>query len=297
MRYHIPSLVCLVLLSSHPQAGEASPAKQHLLLPGFTIRELPVGLTSLNNVEYAPDGRLFAGGYDGRFHLLRDRDGDGLEEQVTTFSPTPTPDYPLGMVVHEGALYTVLTDQVVRFRDGDGDGVPEMRETVVKGFDDPELAKAPYLNHRRVDSSLAIAIGPDGALYVTMGNAGHDNPYWRDKEGVHHYATGRRRGCLLRFPRNGDGTYGPPAQLNSGLRYVMSLQFDRHGELFGSDQEGATWVPNGNPFDELLHLEAGRHYGFPPRHPGLLPDVIDEPSVFDYGPQHQSTCGFRFNGP
>jgi hypothetical protein len=45
-----------------------------MLVPGFTVRELPVKLTSLNNIEYAPDGPLFAGGYDGRFHLLRDTD-------------------------------------------------------------------------------------------------------------------------------------------------------------------------------------------------------------------------------
>ena len=25
--------------------------------------------------------------------------------------------------------------------------------------------------------------------------------------------------------------------------------------------------------------------------------MIDEPSVFDYGPQHQSTCGLNFNEP
>src|SRR5207244_12989545 len=61
--------------------------------------------------------------------------------------------------------------------------------------------------------------------------------------------------------------------------------------------EGATWLPNGNPFDELLHIQPGRHYGFPPRHPTYLPDVIDEPSVFDYRPQHQSTCGLAFNEP
>ena len=65
--------------------------------------------------------------------------------------------------------------------------------------------------------------------------------------------------------------------------------------MFVSEQEGATWLPNGNPFDELLHIEPGRHYGFPPRHPKWLPEVIDEPSVFDYGPQHQSTCGLVFN--
>src|SRR4029078_5734055 len=40
-----------------------------------------------------------------------------------------------------------------------------------------------------------------------------------------------------------------------------------------------------------------RPAGFPPRHPRHLPDVIDEPSTFDYGPQHQSTCGFCFNEP
>jgi putative heme-binding domain-containing protein len=109
---------------------------------------------------------------------------------------------------------------------------------------------------------------------------------------VNHYATGKRRGCLLRITPD-----GKVEQLASGLRYVMSLQWNRHGDLFATDQEGATWVPNGNPLDELLHLQTGRHYGFPPRHPVHLPDVIDEPSVWDFAPQHQSTCGFRFNGP
>ena len=127
-----------------------------------------------------------------------------------------------------------------------------------------------------------------------MGNAGYNNAYWHDKQGVAHYSPGKRRGCLLRISPD-----GKIEQLNSGLRYIMSLQFNKHGDLFGTDQEGATWVPNGNPLDELLHIDlaGGRHYGFPPRHPRWLPDVVDEPSVFDYGPQHESTCGFRFNGP
>jgi putative heme-binding domain-containing protein len=263
-----------------------------MLLPGFTVRELPVRLTSLNNIEYSADGRLFAGGYDGRFHVLRDLDGDGLEEHVDTFSPQESANYPLGMALKDGDLYAVLTDEVIRWRDTDGDGIPDQRTTVLKGFDDPALVAAPYLNHRRVDSSMAIAFGPDGAMYLTMGNAGYNNAYWQDKQGVAHYSTDRRRGCLLRI-----GADGRVEQLSSGLRYIMSLQFNRHGDLFGTDQEGATWVPNGNPFDELLHLQAGRHYGFPPRHPRWLPGVIDEPSVWDFEPQHQSTCGFRFNGP
>lgn len=275
-----------------PFANTVAPGIQ-MLVPGFTVRELPVKLTSLNNIEYAPDGRVFAGGYDGRFHLLRDTDGDGLEDKVDTFSPEASANYPLGMAVRNGEPYAVLTDEIVRWRDTNGDGIPDQRETVVKGFDDPELANAPYLNHRRVDSSMSLAFGPGGEMYVTMGNAGYNNAYWHDKAGVAHYSPEKRRGCLLRISPDGKKV----EQLASGLRYIMSLQFNNKGDLFGTDQEGATWVPNGNPLDELLHIEKGRHYGFPPRHPRWLPDVIDEPSVYDFPPQHESTCGFRFNGP
>lgn len=273
-----------------------------MLMPGFIVRELPVQLTSLNNIEYAPDGRLFAGGYDGRFHLLRDTDGDGLEDKVDTFEPQDGPNYPLGMVVRDGDPCVVLTDEIVRYRDTNGDGIPDKRETIAKGFDDPELVAAKYLSHRRVDSSMALACGPDGAWYVTMGDAGYNNPYWHDgfrkgpgepkQEGQPRYSTTQRRGCLLRITPD-----GKVEQLNSGLRYIMSLQFNKHGDLFASEQEGATWCPNGNPFDELLHLQPGRHYGFPPRHPTFLPNVADEPSVWDYAPQHESACGFRFNTP
>lgn len=284
-----PRLLCLLLPIVVPAA---EPIPVQMLSGGFTVRELPVQLTSVNNVEYASDGRLYAAGYDGRLHLLRDLDGDGLEESVTTIWEKTGPNYPLGMAVREGAPYLVLSNEVVRFIDTDHDGVPDRREVFAKDFDLPELARAPYLLHRRVDNAMAIAFGPDGALYITMGNAGYNNAYWTDKAGVNHYSPSQRRGCLLRITSD-----GKVEQVASGLRYIMSLQWNRAGDLFGTDQEGATWSPNGNPFDELLHLQAGRHYGFPPRHPKHLPDVIDEPSVWDYAPQHQSTCGFRFNGP
>ena len=190
MKQHLTALaVCAVWLHA-VHAAESIPEKQseqpsdstrdrmpRMLLPGFTVRELPVKLTSLNNVEYAADGRLVAGGYDGRFHLLRDSDGDGLKERVDTFWPHTSANYPVGIVVRDGDPHFMLADEIVRFRDTDGNLIPDKRETVVKGFDDPELAAAPYLLHRRVDGAMAIAPGPDGAWYVSMGNAGPTNGY------------------------------------------------------------------------------------------------------------------------
>ena len=43
----------------------------------------------------------------------------------------------------------------------------------------------------------------------------------------------------------------------TGVRFTVCLAFNAAGDLFCTDQEGATWLPNGNPFDELLHIQPG----------------------------------------
>jgi glucose/arabinose dehydrogenase len=37
----------------------------------------------------------------------------------------------------------------------------------------------------------------------------------------------------------------------TGIRFSVGLQFNREGDLFATDQEGATWCPGGNPVDEF----------------------------------------------
>ena len=46
------------------------PPPVQVLVPGFTVEQLPVDLTNINNVKYRPDGKLVALGYNGDIWLL-----------------------------------------------------------------------------------------------------------------------------------------------------------------------------------------------------------------------------------
>src|SRR3989442_1499106 len=77
----------------------------HMLVPGFTVRELPVRLSNLNNLRFARDGRLFALAYDGRVHILRDTDGDGLEDRDDLYWDKTTISVPVGMALAPEGVY------------------------------------------------------------------------------------------------------------------------------------------------------------------------------------------------
>src|SRR4029079_3866412 len=141
--------------------------------------------------------------------------------------------------------------------------------------------------------ALGVAIAPDGSIFFGLGCTNFASAYLTDDRGQGHYDLASERGTILRV--------APDLKSReifcTGIRFPVGMAFNASGDLFCTDQEGATWLSNGNPRDELLHIQQGRHYGFPPRHPKHLPEVIDEPSTFDYAPQHQSTCGLLFNEP
>ena len=42
----------------HPLRSVADAPPVQMLVPGFTVRQLPVDLTNINNVKYRPDGKL-----------------------------------------------------------------------------------------------------------------------------------------------------------------------------------------------------------------------------------------------
>lgn len=268
-----------------------TPPALEMILPGFVVRSLPVDLPNLVNLQYRHDGALVALGYNGNIWLLRDTDGDGLEDETALFwEGKGKVTAPIGMDLapagspHGDAVFFACKGKVMMVTDRDGDGLAEEEKVLAEGW--PQARAG-------VDAASLCYDQKDGSIYFGLGVRWYDNAYEIDGNGVAHNDLTSERGAILRIAPD----FKSREKICSGVRWPIGLRFNAEGDLFCTDQEGATWLPNGNPFDELLMIEKGRHYGFPPRHPKHLPDVIDEPSVFDYGPQHQSTCGMRFNLP
>lgn len=268
-----------------------NPPPVQMMVPGFETRELPIELPNINNVRYRPDGTLVAMAYNGNIYLLSDSDGDGLEDRADLFwENTGRVIAPIGMALTppgysrgQGA-FMATKNECLLVVDTDGDDRADEEIVVATGWQN---------SFHNVDA-LGVAVDPrDESIYFGIGTANFVDPFQRDAAGQAHYDIAGERGAILKVTPD----FSTREVFSTGIRFPVGLAFNHHGDLFCTDQEGATWVPNGNPFDELLHLQKGRHYGFPARHPKFLPNVIDEPSTYDYGPQHQSTCGLIFNEP
>ena len=278
---------------AHTLVPVKDPPPVQMFVPGFTVRELPLQLTNIDCLRYRPDGTLVAGAYNGKIWLLRDTDGDGIEDKAELFWESDDLKGVIGMALTlpgdargEG-VFVATQGRILFIVDKDRDGHGDEQRVVASGWEKQVVGGGGGI----VDA-LGLTMDREGNLFFGLGTSAYSNAYLLDpKTGASAYRLASERGTMQRVSAD----FSKRETVCTGIRYPVGAAFNALGDLFVSEQEGATWLPNGNPFDELLHIQPGRHYGFPPRHPKWLPDVIDEPSVFDYGPQHQSTCGLAFN--
>ncbi|MFT4280084.1 PQQ-dependent sugar dehydrogenase [Microbacterium sp.] len=117
-------------------------------------------------------------------------------------------------------------------------------------LDDP-VTIVEGLPFARTHNAGRIAIGPDGKLYVPVGDAGN-RPAAQNPE--------RRNGKILRLELDGsvpddNPTPGSPVY-SLGHRNVQGLAWDGEGRLWASEFGQNTW-------DELNLIEPGGNYGWP----------------------------------
>jgi hypothetical protein len=158
---------------------------------------MPLKLKNLNNLVYAPDGRLFAFGYNGNVYQLSDTDGDGLEDNSTVFFDNSRGELPatIGMTWGPGGLYIPVTGRIVRLRDT-GKGYGEL-ETVFSDWKPPARFGGTAID------ALGITVDKEGNIYFGLGSDDWTSAYRPDKDGKSQYRRESERGSIVKISPDG----------------------------------------------------------------------------------------------
>jgi glucose/arabinose dehydrogenase len=204
------------------------------------------GLDAPWSIAWTADGIPLVSERDTGRILEFDADGAAREVGVVADIRHGTEGGLLGLAMHESGLFVYFTasdgNRVVRYDLLGTAGAYRLgdRDTLLE-----ELPFSPVHNAGR------IAFGPDGMLYVPVGDA--RNPSAAQDPAV-------RRGKILRVEPDGsipsdNPTPGSPVY-SMGHRNVQGLVWDDEGTLYASEFGQNAW-------DELNVIEPGGNYGWP----------------------------------
>lgn len=226
----------------------------NITLPdGFKI-ELYALVPDARDMAMAPQGTvLFVGTRKDKVWVVSDRDRDGVADEVKDFAPSVQFDVPNGMQFSDdGFLFIAERNQIRMFPAAEffyeGPDVVAV-DVVAKGQLIPEGEES--YNH----TARVIDIGPDGKLYVSLGQPYNVSP--PEKQALY---TETGIGGIIRMDRDGSNrevyTYG----------VRNSVGHDFHpatGELWWTDNQVDGMGDDIPPGELNRQTEAGQHFGFP----------------------------------
>lgn len=229
-------------MPSRFQRGTFERPRQLLVANGLQVEVFAAGLVGAHGLAVGPRGELYVSlAQVGQVLALSDDDGDGQLDDLTVVAARL--NHPSGLAVDQGQLYIATAQQVLRLDVSEKRNV--QHEPTVFCRDLPTVS---------MDTAHALAVGRDGALYVSVaaGRQG-DAPDWR-------------QASVLRL--DGSGNSQPFA---SGLHRTLGLAVHPvSGSLWASDDSPDTLGFAVNP-DELNVLRQDGDYGWPfcygERHP------------------------------
>ncbi len=239
-------------------------------LPGFRVEEVvpPESTGSLVAMAFDEQGRIIASRERGPLLLIADKDGDGKFESVTTFCDKV--ENCQGILAWGDHVFVVghgpSDTAFYRLSDTDNNGEADKVETLFK-FKGGMGEHGPH----------APVLGPDGLIYLMIGNHAFVEPALAESSPHHHFYDGELfapkyedanghasgikapGGTVVRTDTNGSFV----ELFLGGFRNAYDHAFNRDGELFtyDSDMEWDVALPWYRP-TRVNHLIPGAEFGW-----------------------------------
>ncbi|PRY32154.1 diguanylate cyclase (GGDEF)-like protein [Pseudosporangium ferrugineum] len=242
--------------------------------PGWTV-SVWARVPGARLLAWTPDGRLLVSRpkFGDVVRLVPGRDGEAPAQGTLVGGL----NQPHGLAFAGSTLHVAESSQVDAF--AYDAGAVSGRRIVAGGLPDD---KSPELGGAYAHALKSVAVGRDGALYVSVGSTGNVSAEDRDAR--------PERASILRVPPGG----GPPAVFARGVRNGTGLAVDPDGGVWtavnnrdnigypydGSDRGKVLRAyVNDHPLEPLARLEQGRDLGWPfcNPDPDLRPGEEDSP--------------------
>lgn len=238
-----------------------------------------------------PAARLLAWTPDGRLLVSRPKSGDVIELVPGQGDTAPAQrtlvsglHQPHGLAFAGSTLYVAESDQVDGFTYANGE--VSGKWIVADGLPD---AKSPELGGKYAHALKSVAVGKNGALYVSVGSTG--NVTAEDRTANPERATilrvppgGGNLTVFARGVRNGTGLAVDP----DGALWTAVNNRDNIGYPYAGDDQGEVRQAyvNDHPLEPLARLEQGRDLGWPYCNPDpdLQPGKPDSPISYSGRP-------------
>lgn len=207
-------------------------------VPGFKGVRLPLSRAIMpTSLNWRSDGTLVFTSLKGHVWLARDTDGNGLPETLVPYEEGLAA--PFGVLPDGDDLLVAHKPEVIRLRDTDEDDRADLREVVSTGWG--------YSDNYH-DWTTGLVRDSKGNVFFGLGsdysqrNRPKDRSLWR--------------GSVLMLSPDGQ-----TAPVSWSFRYPVGLAVDTQDRVFVTDNQGVQ-----NTFNEVNHVQMGRHYGVPSRH-------------------------------